>query len=259
MKMSVAGGFAVVVILLVLQTPQLLSQKSDTTAMLADDPETWRLLATADDLKEILKLQIPVLEEALKSSGQLSRLRHQTIANSGVIAVLGNIGTVVLEGEDALKSASLRDAGLDLAQAADKRDLAKAKSALERIAGYPDKIAPAERAETKPWTELISSESIMKQVGAVNTVAGKANRASPRDFRKDAKSAAYQTLLLTYLTVIARDHQQADDWRGWCDQMRADALKLAKAYYKSNQEAAREAYTQLQQSCDACHKVYRSN
>lgn len=226
--------------------------------MLAKDKATWEKLVSEDQLNEMVKNQVDEISKAMKSKGLFTRGRKKAEVNGFVIAALGNIGVVRLEGDAAKKAATLREAGLALAKASDDRDFDGAKKAYEIISGYPTKIEPAASAEPQDFTDIISSHELMEKVSAVDSGVGKANRASSRDFRKEAKYFQSEAMLMAYLAVIERDHNDAADWQKWCDQMRDDSIKLSEAFAAGNVEDTKKAHDSLQESCNLCHTEYRS-
>lgn len=226
--------------------------------MLAKDKATWDKMVTEDQLAEMVKNQMDEIEKAMKSKGLFTRGRKKAEVNGFVVAALGNIGVVRLEGDAAKKAATLREAGLALAKASDDRDFDGAKKAYETILDYPTKIAAAASAEPQDFTDVISSHELMEKVSAIDSAVGKANRMSSRDFRKESKFLQSEAMLMACLAIIERDHHDAADWQKWCDQMRNDSVLLSEAFASGDVEATKKAHDALQESCNLCHTEYRS-
>src|SRR5262245_39310189 len=86
--------------------------------MPADKAETWKALLADKDFDGILKLEFTEIEKNTKSSGLFNRNWQKVQRAAGVVALLGNAGTLTREGDDARKCAALRDAARELAKAA---------------------------------------------------------------------------------------------------------------------------------------------
>ena len=224
----------------------------------ANDATTWHKLAYPNDLRDLVEAEVAEIVERTKASSLFSRGRRRLEVNGHVVALLGNIGTMALDGEDARKAATLRAAGLALAVAAQKRDYDAAKKAVEIIRSYPDSITADESAEPAPWSELVPSATLMKKAAAINSASGAINKEKGRAFTKGARPMAKQALLLAYLAIIEREREPGQDWKAWCDKMFVFAIRLAKAYDRPNQTVARDVVATMTENCEACHRAYRA-
>lgn len=173
-----------------------------------------------------------------------------------LVAALGNIGTVILEGDAAKKAAALREAGLKLATSAKDKNYDDAKAAADAIAGYPAKITPAADAATAKFTDVLPLEILMKGVSSIDSGTGAAIRKEDK-FKAEAKNQVADCTMMAVLAVVARDHNENEDWKGWCDDMREASVSLAGQFQKRSMDGAKEARGVLQKSCADCHDVYR--
>lgn len=225
-------------------------------AMLADDAKTWKTLLDKKQLDSILKLQTDEINKAMVSKATFQRgFRKMQIAGH-IVAALGNIGAMMFEGEEAKKAAALREAGLALAGAAKDKKFDEAKKAAETIESYPAKIAPAADANASKFGDVLPLDILMKSVSSIDSATGAAVRKDDK-FKKEHKELGHQTRLLAILSVLARDHNENADWKGWCDEMRDYSGNLAREFEKSNFDGSKTAREELQKSCTACHDVYR--
>jgi hypothetical protein len=226
--------------------------------MRSDDAAAWSRLVEDGDVQSMLDVQRAEIEKSMRSNGTFRRALKKLEGIGWMVAVVGNVQAYRTEGEAARKAVSLREAGKALAKAAADKNFEDAKSAAEAIAGYPDKIAPAEDASRAAWTDLIDLGAVMHGVSTIDSETKTAVAASkPADFKKSAAAAHGQAMLLACLSVVSRDYEDADDWRRWCDEMRDGSIRLAKAFGKKNLEESKAARDALLQSCKSCHDVYR--
>jgi hypothetical protein len=211
------------------------------------------------DFRALLKQQQEEIAKHTKASSAFSRGLSKLNRHAYYVAVLGNVGTMIQDDpEEQKKAAALRDAGLALLQAAADKEFDAAKEAADLIASYPDKIAPAESGEPKVFSELSDLHELMEGVNSLYASATRVIKArSPAQFRRDARAASGEALMLACLSVISRDYEEAEDWKGWCDLMRAESKNMADALAKGSKEDAQTARDGAQKSCDQCHEVYR--
>lgn len=235
------------------------AQKADgkAQAMPADDANTWKSFMTDKILQDMLTAELDTINTSMRSPGTFFRGYRKVEVSGRMIAILGNIGTLIFEGEEAKKAAALRAAGNELAEACKKKVFNDAKKAAETIKDYPSKIKPAETAEPVKFKDLISLDDVMKGVSRADTDTGNAIKKIGASFDKESRTMAAQSYLLACLGVAARVHNDAEDWQGWCDEMRAGSIKMAEQFARKNQAAAKEARAELQKSCVECHEVYR--
>jgi hypothetical protein len=66
-----------------------------------------------------------------------------------------------------------------------------------------------------------------------------------------------ESMLLACLSVIAREHNENKDWKGWCDEVRDGSVALSKQFATKSAPASKKAHTDMQKGCTDCHDVYR--
>lgn len=226
--------------------------------LLADDAKTWKGLATEEDIEKIIKSYDEEVKKALKSPGVFARGRKKLEWVGKVIAVLGNIGVVGFEGDQQKAASALRDAGTALSETAKEKDFEGCKKAYDTIKLYPKKITGKDSVEPLKWTDMITSEILMKAVADIDSATGKTHKMESKEYKKTAKDMAMQHKLMAYLAIVEREQNTADDWKSWCDQMREDCLKISAAFASGNQESTKTIHTDMQDSCTKCHNAYRS-
>lgn len=226
-------------------------------ALPANEPATWKSFMTARILEDILKTELDDASKSLRSAGTFLRGFRKIEVTGNMVALLGNVGTLILEGDDAKKAAALRDAGLQLTEAAKKKNFQDAKKAFDTIQAYPKKIEPAADAAPVKFEDLVDLDGLMKGVARIEVDTGAAVKKVGSSFDKDAKTMSAQSYLLACLAVASRVQNDAADWQKWCDEMRDGSVKLAEQFGKKNQSGASEARAELLKSCAECHEVYR--
>ncbi|MFO0947480.1 MAG: hypothetical protein U1D30_16410 [Planctomycetota bacterium] len=231
-------------------------QAEAAEAVLSTDAAAWKTLVPEKDLETLVKLQVEELKKSMTSKATFQRGFRKAELTGYLVAGLGNVGVVTLEGDAAKKAATLREAGLTLAKAAKEKNYDEAKKASDTIGEYPAKIAPAADATPAKFTDVLPLDPLMKGVSAIDSAAGAAVRKDDK-FKKDAKDLSAQAQLLAILSVVARDHNEAEDWKGWCDEMREASVNLSKQFGKRDLEGSKAARGTLQKSCTDCHDVYR--
>lgn len=225
-------------------------------AMLASDAATWKTLVSPKDLSGMLEIQTAEIDKAMKSKATFQRGFRKMELVGYLVAALGNIGTVTLEGEDAQKAAALREAGLKLASSAKEKNYDEAKAAADIVTSYPSKISPASDATPAKFTDVLPLGILMKGVSSIDSSMGAAIRKEDK-FKSEAKEQAFDSTLMAVLAVVARDHNENEDWKVWCDEMREASVALGGQFQKRNLDGAKEARGALQKSCADCHDVYR--
>lgn len=228
--------------------------------MLADKAETWKTLLTDKEFAGILKSLNADIAKSTKTSGIMMRSFKNLERTGLLVALMGNIGTMRLEGEDAKKAAALREAGKSIAKAAKAKKYDDAKKQAAVIASYPASIEPAADAAPAKWTEVIKLDPLMHGVSKIDSDANDAiTDKAPKGFEKKAKDLdlGNRSVLLACLAVVAREHNENKDWKNWCDEFRAGASDQAREFFKGDQKKTAAARENMNKSCEACHKVYQ--
>lgn len=229
-------------------------------ALKANNADDWKKVVTAKDLEGIVKVQLIDIEKATKAPGTFARGNRKMQTTGCLVATIGNIGTLVLEGDGAKKAAALRQAGLDLTSAAKKKNYNDAKQAAQTIAKYPNEIEPAADAKPAKWTDILPLDILMRGVSALDNESNAGIKdKKPGSFAKSSKDLGHKAILLACLAVVSREHKDSADWQGWCDEMREGALGLSKAFLKGSQPDSANAYKAMQKSCNDCHEKYRTD
>lgn len=223
---------------------------------LAKDAATWKEAFSEKELEGVVKLYAEeVKSKVLKTKGQFSSGYKKAIQAGHVFAVLGNAGTVMLEGDAAKTSAGLREAGVALAAASKNKKYDDAKTAFAKIEGYPKKTDPAESAATAKWADITNIDGIMENVSRIDSDVQKSLKNSG-DFQKMSKELATRTKLLAALATVARETKSEEPWQKFCDEMFTSSLALSKQYAAKNLAGAKTANDAVQKSCKQCHDKY---
>lgn len=228
--------------------------------MLADDAKTWQTLVSDKEFAGMLKSLNADIAKSMKTSGTMMRSFKNLEMNGSLVALLGNIGTKRADGDDAKKAAALREAGKAFAKAAKAKKYADAQKHAKVIASYPSSIVAAEDGNTADWKETLPLGILMRGVSKIDNDANEAvTDADPKGFDKKARDLdlANRSVLLACLAVVAREHNDKADWKGWCDEFRAGAILQAREFGKKDQSSAKSAREKMNVACEACHKVYQ--
>jgi hypothetical protein len=223
---------------------------------LAKDASTWKEAVSEKELEGLVKLYADELKaKVLKTKGQFSSGYKKAVQAGHVFAILGNAGTVMLEGDSGKTAAGLREAGIALAAAAKEKKFDEAKAAFAKIDGYPKKTDPADSAATSKWTEITKLEVVMENVSRIDSDVQKAIKTAG-DFGKMSKELATRTKLLAALAVVARETKNEEPWQKFCDEMFTTSLALSKQFAAKNQNGAKTANDAVQKTCKQCHDKY---
>lgn len=221
-----------------------------------NEAKSWSFM-NGNILQDIIGSELEDANKSMRSRGTFFRGYRKVEVTGYMVAVLGNVGTMIFKEEDAKKAAALREAGLALAEASAKRDFAGAEKAIAAIKQYPKQIKPAEDGSPVKFEELVELGALMKGVSRIDTDTGAIVKKIGSDFDKSAKMMAAQSYLMACLGVASRVHNDAEDWQKWCDEMREGSIRLAEQFAKKDQPGAQTARAELQKSCAECHEVYR--
>ncbi len=77
---------------------------------------------------------------------------------------------------------------------------------------------------------------------------------------KDPKrfdNMAHQAFILAELGNVNQFNKPREDWRGWAKAIRDEAIALADAAMKKDQDAVKAAARQIHGTCTSCHDVYK--
>lgn len=218
--------------------------------------KVWETLITDKTLADMLKLQIDEIQKNTKTSGVFGRGFRKVERAGAAVAILGNAGAMLFKDEDGARCAALRDAGIALVKASkNAKTYKEAKASADIIASYP-KIEIPENKDPKPWKDVVSLEVVMKIVSTIDTDAKNATGTTAA-FNKQNKDLAHHSRMMACLAVVSGELRPEADWKGWCNDMCRDSVKLANEFGKRSQNGAKEAYNVLQKSCTDCHDKYR--
>ena len=220
------------------------------------DAAAWNKVVTDKDFDQIVATFAPDIKKSMRSSGTFLRGYRKLQRIGKLVALTGNIGAMKYDGEQAKKAVALREAGTALAGAAKKKSFAAAKKAAAIIADYPN-VSPADNGDPAKWDDVIDLDTLMKGVSSIDSATRNAAKRTGSKFEDRAAEMAARSVLLACLAVVAREHEKKDDWQGWCDEMCADSLAMAKKFADGDAAGSKKAYGALQKSCTDCHEVYR--
>lgn len=222
----------------------------------AKDAATWKEAFSEKELEGAVKLYADEMKaKVLKTKGQFSSGYKKAMQAGHVFAILGNAGTVMLQGDAAKTAAALREAGVEFAAASKNKKYDEAKTAFAKIEGYPKKMEPAASGDTAKWTEITNIEAVMENVSRIDSDVQKAIKSSG-DFGKMSKELATRTRMLAALATVARETKNEEPWQKFCDEMFESSLALSKQFAAKNQTGAKTANDAVQKSCKQCHEKY---
>ncbi len=207
-------------------------------------------------IRELVSASVPrVKDEAAYRSGQ-----QQLARDANTLIVLA-VALGLHDADAALKpqAGDLVEAAEELAAAGSLTEAQAAVAALDTALGAE---AAPQSAHPTSWENSASQDELMKQVAFLQ---GKIKRGA-RGARL-ASTAEENARLATVLAVIARavefdtvgieGEQPLSQWRKLCGQMRDASTAVHAALTAKDAAATAAALTQLEQSCTACHQVFR--
>ena len=146
------------------------------------------------------------------------------------------------------------------------QDLAATKdydSAKKAVAAVKDAAAGKAKADGQlKWEKVAALPELMKQVPTINTKL-KLN-VNPKKLAKKAKDSQGQTAVLAVIaqgtlndTSVAKGDEQIKQWQAFSAAARDDAGAVNAAIRKGDAAEVEKAMTKLNESCEACHKVFK--
>lgn len=235
-----------------------LAAKDEPAAKLSPrDPKAWEGVVSAADLAQLVATEHATLKEEVGSRSRFRRSAKRAVLTGRLLAVLGNIGTVMLEGDDALKAAALRQAGVDLVAAAEKGDVEPAEKAAKVIGTYPATIAPGAKKDVTDFEELISTHDSMLLTNSMLLKLEDASKLEGAALDKEVPAAVAQAKLLgAWAVVWAGDDawNGGDSWDEYCVEMRNASVEMARAFQAKDTKAAKAAWQRVGNTCTGCHK-----
>ncbi|MFO0897129.1 MAG: hypothetical protein U0836_06820 [Pirellulales bacterium] len=230
---------------------------------LADPPATPPVskFAPIDDLATQIELYVKEIDTALVNPAEYDEVKKAKVKKQAntVTALALNLG---LHDEDhPLKSAA--PALIQASQA-----LAKASDNAEQAAAARDALKKALTAEPAAgelaWKRIASQGQLMKQVNTLN--ARLKRSVTPQRFKRSAKEAAGDAATMAAIgqVVLFDTHEVKNEadlpkWYELSGEFRDICGALNAACRGGDQAQAAELIKKLNQSCHACHQVFRQN
>lgn len=215
----------------------------------------WRGVIAPSDVSGLLAAEAAAIEKITGSSARFKRGTAGLVRSGQRVAILGNIGTLVMDGAEKKKAAAVREAGLALAQAAAKKDFEGAQAAARTIEAYPDRIEPAQTDAPVPFPQLIELQPLMLIVNTLEDDLEPLGNGPAESFAQLAKPAVGPARWLAALGLASGVYEDDSDWVRWCQQWAQASSKLAGEAQAGNADAAKSAWAELQRSCRDCHKA----
>lgn len=139
------------------------------------------------------------------------------------------------------------------------KDYASAKKAVDAV---NEAAAKSESAGELKWEKVASLPELMKQVPNINTKL--TMKIKGANFKKKAKDTAGYTAVMAVIaqgtkadTSVTKGDEQVKQWQKFSDDARDCAGALNKVIHKGDQKAVDAAVKKLNQSCEACHEVFK--
>lgn len=236
----------------------------------------WKDVVPEPELAKLIDESAKRLQNMTKNPGAFNQAAGKKSPNNEVqneayiVALYAQGGMKQTEGETAKKYAAVRDAALQLADAAAGQKLPEAQKHVAVIASFPKDISPAADAKELPLTKTTPLPNLMKQVNALD---GRFNK----DFAKGrikapqfAQKGFVQDLTLASermaaFTMAVSAHVPEKDEKGkprkvWMETsagVRAATLNMVAAAKAKNGPGFQKAFNDMQTSCAECHKHFR--
>lgn len=225
-----------------------------------EDPATWKGMLEGPQVKAVLDYYNGRLDVYTRASGLFMR-DVKSVAHIGrSVAVLGNVGAARHRNGKEFYYAALREAGLNLAQAATDKDFDKAKQAAEFLKRFPTKGEFAKEPKVLPWNdELYPLKELMMSLDRLKPEIDKANQLKDKEFAAAAPGLAAECRTVAFLATAIGSHPDFADegWTKYCDMLAKASLDTAQAYENRDKNGAANGITAANKVCTDCHADYR--
>jgi hypothetical protein len=226
-------------------------------------------LVPAADLVKLISQAVQTVQEGLRDKPE-ERLTAKRIRRSGILIAVYAQSGLAHAGPDANRLAMLRDLGLKLAHAIEKKDFKEATALAATLARYPQLDAdPGAKPEPLPLlphtevAELMSQfasvrsggEDIERKLDDLAALAGKT--VPPAALTEQLVLLAYKVALVGDVLQAHTPDKQPKEWQTWARALRQEATELAEAAKAKNGPAAHAAAFKLSHTCSRCHEVFR--
>lgn len=216
------------------------------------------MLSAADIVGEI-DAKLKTIEADLADNEKFLAAKNKAIPqNGGVLAILAQ-AIVEHDEECPLKpiAPALRDAGTALSHA---KTFEEAKTAYETAKKARDGEGAGE--STADWAKLSPMGGVMSEVNARTSKLRRVLRKLPDDLSESARDAGVLALLSLAIEADTHEVKKDEDKPEWVKhslEMRAQMTSAASAFKAKDGAKAKDAFTNANKACNACHKTFRDH
>ena len=219
-------------------------------------PEKVSTYAPAKDLISQFDLCMQTLGELLEDAETFEAKSKSFARNSVTVVVIAQHLALHDESHDLKKAApAIFHAASKLAEAEDYDAAQEAFATLLSLAA-----GETSEAAMPTWEPVVEMEPLMEQVGFLNSKLRRGVRRLKRNrddvMRRVAVLAALSQAVMPDLSFVA-DKEDAPKWFALCVEMRDACGALRAATVAGDEDSAKTAVKALDQSCKACHDIFR--
>jgi hypothetical protein len=124
-----------------------------------------------------------------------------------------------------------------------------------------DRIEGVEGPRSSAWPQVADRSELMRRIETAHEDRLDKWLASPSEFRANLSEIRHESELLALLAeVISREGYEfwdEDEYGGYADQVRTNAMAIAGAATAEDFDRAREAAANISRACSDCHDGYR--
>jgi hypothetical protein len=217
-------------------------------------------VASVEEIHLLIGDHVARLDKALESDANYEMQKGKEIRQSfGLLALLGQ-ALVESPGpkEGGIDGAALRDAALEFKR---NSTSAEAQAALATVHRVLENKSQGEHAPEHPWNKLINMHPMMEELNAQNSRILKVLK-RPRGNAEEALPAVTWALLSLAMKADTHEVKNPDDlpkWNAWADDFRHASLKLAEAIRAKDKDEGRKWFDKANETCDACHEVFKKD
>ncbi len=225
---------------------------------LAKAPVAVETIAPLEDLVLESDQQLERLEKLLETEESFTKAKDGDVRQGfGLLACLGQaIAEHTSHADTEIQGPALRDAALKFSK---KSTYDEAKATLEEVKVAHSGKATGEHAVEHPWNKLINMHPMMEEMNSRNSALLKVIK-RPRGKADEPMHATTWAILA--LAMHADTHEVKNEadipkYHEFSDSFRTAAIHLAEAIRKKDKAEAQKWFDTANESCDACHEVFK--
>jgi hypothetical protein len=224
----------------------------------AQSPVPIDAVAAVPELELEIHAQTEKLAKHLSAEATFEEKKGKAIRESfGLLACLGQaLAEHPQKDQSKLNGPALRDAALKFKK---NSTYAEAQAALSEAQAVLAGTVAGEHAPLHPWNKLINMHPMMEEMNNRNSQTLKVLKKLKGDPDEVLPAVAWGVLAIAMKADTHEVKNPADlpKWDAFSDEFRAASIKLAAAIKAKDKDEARKWFDKANETCDACHEVFK--